>query len=165
VKEELIIPSANPSMETALLELSKWCMTEAEYNRRKATGLLNYAALTTAIEQLGLTNIPATFKDNKPVMTTTEFSVEYNSDEFTIPNTLIVPTKAKGSAILPVEFKAAEPGQYECHITMRSKYDVRVYFIEATVLEKGRFATLEFDTRATEPITQKIPIVSTSVCI
>ena len=55
------------------------------------------------------------------------------------------------------------PGQYEFHITLRSKYDVRVYFIEATVLEKGRYATLEFDTRATEPITQQIPIVSKHV--
>jgi len=160
VKEELIIPSSNPSMETALLELSKWRMTDAEYNRRKATGLLNYAALTTAIEQLGLTNVPATFKDNKLVTTTAEFRVEYNCEEFTIPSTVQVPTKIKSSAVLPVEFKAVQPGQYECHITMRSKYDVRVYFIEATVLEKGRFATLEFDTRATEPITQLIPIVS-----
>ena len=161
IKEELIIPSCNPSMEAALLELAKWRMTETEYNRRKATGMLNYAALSMAINQLGLTNIPTTYNDKAIPVTTTEYDVEYDSaTEFTLPSSLTVSTDVKSSAILPIEFRADVPGQYECHITLRSKYDVRVYIIEATVLEKGRYATLEFDTRATEPITQRIPIVS-----
>ena len=161
VKEELVIPSVNPSMEAALLEVAKWRMTEAEYNRRKATSMLNYAALTMAIGQLGLTNVPATYNDKNITVTTTEYSVEYDSTtEFSLPSSLQVSTDAKSSAILPIEFRSEVPGQYECHITLRSKHDVRVYIIEATVLEKGRYATLEFNTRATEPITQHIPIVS-----
>ena len=160
VKEELIIPSVNPSMEAALLELTKWRMSEAEYNRRKATGMLSYAALTMAIGQLELTNVPATYNDKTTVVTTTEYNVEYDSTaEFSLPSSLQVSTDAKSSAVLPLEFRSEVPGQYECHITLHSKYDVRVYIIEATVLEKGRYATLEFNTRATEPITQQIPIV------
>ena len=163
VKEELVIPSCNPSMEAALLELTKWKMTEVEYNRRKATGMLNYAALRMAICQLGLTNTLATHNDEVIPITTTEYSVEYDSStEFSLPSSLVISTDAKSSAILPIEFRADVPGQYECHITLHSKYDIRVYIIEATVLEKGRYATLEFDTRATEPITQQIPIVSVS---
>jgi len=160
VKEELVIPSCNPSMEAALLELAKWRMTETEYSRRKETGMLNYVALITAIRQLGLTNTPVTYNDKTAPVTTTEYSVEYNSTQFSLPSSLHVSTDAKSSAKLPIEFRAKEPGQYECHIILRSKYDVRIYIIEATVLEKGRHATLEFDTRATEPITQNIPIVS-----
>lgn len=160
VKEELVIPSCNSSMEAALLELAKWRMTEAEYNRRRATGTLNYAALAMAISQLGLTNVPATYNDKIIPVTTTEYNIEHDSTtEFSLPSSLQVSTDAKSSAVLPIEFRAEVPGQYECHITLRSKYDVRVYIIEATVLEKGRYATLEFDTRATEPITQQIPIV------
>lgn len=163
LKEELVIPSCNPSMEAALLELAKWRMSEVEYNRRKATGMLNYAALTTAIRQLGLTNVPATYNDKTIPVTTTKYSIEYDSTaEFSLPNSVEVSTDANSSAVVPIVFGADIPGQYECHITLQSKYDVRVYIIEATVLEKGRYATLEFDTRATEPIIQQIPIVRRS---
>lgn len=165
VKEELVIPSCNSSLEAALLELTKWQMTEMEYNRRKATGMLNYAALVMAISQLGLTNVPMTHNDKAVPVTITEYSIECDtSSEFSLPSSLQVSTDAKSSAVLPIEFRAKIPGQYECHITLRSKYDIRVYIIEATVLEKGRYATLEFNTRATEPITQQIPIVSMHVC-
>lgn len=65
-----------------------------------------------------------------------------------------------GTAILPVLFYSDEDGQYECHVVLRSNYDVRVLVIETTVLARGRHAHLQFDTHALQSVTQDIPLVN-----
>lgn len=50
-------------------------------------------------------------------------------------------------------------GQYECHVILRSGYDLRTVYIEATVTAEERFTQIEFSTQAIRPLTQNIPVV------
>ena len=65
-----------------------------------------------------------------------------------------------GSTKFPVSFSSACEGHYKCHILMRSGHDVRHLVIEATTLSKQSRAQIEFNTHATLPLTQNIPVVS-----
>ena len=65
-----------------------------------------------------------------------------------------------GSAILPVQFYADKEGQYECHLYLKSGYDLRTIIIEATVTAEQRVTEIEFRTQAIQSLTQNIPVVS-----
>ncbi len=43
---------------------------------------------------------------------------------------------------------------------LKSGLDVRLLVFEATVLPKDKKAQIKFETNATQPLTQKIPLVS-----
>ena len=65
-----------------------------------------------------------------------------------------------GSAILPVQFYADREGQYECHLHLKSGYDLRTIIIEATVTAEQRVTEIEFKTQAIQSLTQNIPVVN-----
>lgn len=52
--EEIIIHSNNVAFENAMLEISKWDMSSVELKRRILSKSLKYAALSTAIDTLGM---------------------------------------------------------------------------------------------------------------
>ena len=62
--------------------------------------------------------------------------------------------------MLPVQFHAETEGHYECHILLRSGYDMRTICIEATVTAEEKLTEIEFHTQAIQPLTQNIPVVS-----
>lgn len=62
--------------------------------------------------------------------------------------------------MLPVQFHADTEGQYECHVLLRSGYDIRNIYIEATVTAEEKLTEIEFHTQAILPLTQNIPVVS-----
>ena len=158
VEEEVVIASRNPSFEKAVLEISKWGMSPTELKHRVLSESLHYAALSTAIATLRLDKKPMTYKDSlseEPDCLT--FKVNGNNAYFSLPSVISVPQK--GSAVLPVKFLTDEEGQYECHVVLRSEYDVRVVVIESTVMARGRHAELEFRTPALKPLLQEIPLV------
>lgn len=66
------------------------------------------------------------------------------------------------TATVLVKFHAEFEGQYECHLVLKSMYDVRVIIIESTVLSTDKHTELEFSTKALLPLTQNIPLVSDS---
>ena len=59
-----------------------------------------------------------------------------------------------------MQFHSDKEGQYECHLTLKSGYDVRTFVIEATVFSKKKVVQIEFRTQATQSIVQNIPVVS-----
>ncbi len=65
-----------------------------------------------------------------------------------------------GFTKLPFEFQCPVEGQYKCHVILKSGLDVRLLVFEATVLPKDKKAQIKFETNATQPLTQKIPLVS-----
>ena len=163
VEEDLILSSENASLESALLEICQWEMSDVELKRRMLTDSLKYAALASAMECLGL---------EKKVMTATGticedvnklvFRVNGGNENFQVPESIAVPGGSGGVARLPVRFHSEEPGQYECHLILASAHDVRVFIIESTVMARGQCAELEFTTTAMQPLTQDIPLVSHS---
>ena len=161
VHEDLVIHSRNAAFENAILEISKWGMSNTELKRRALSNSLQFAALSTAVTTLRLDDRPKTYKDNLTEESgRLVFSVKTNSEYFSLPETISLPADAKGSAVLPVEFHAEEEGQYECHVVLRSEHDIRVLVIESTVMARGRHAELQFNTPAMQPLTQDIPLVS-----
>lgn len=64
-----------------------------------------------------------------------------------------------GSSVLPVHFFADKEGQFECRVALKSGYDLRTLYIEATVTAEERFTQIEFCTQAIQPLTQNIPVV------
>ena len=161
VQEQLVIHSKNSAFEDAVLEISKWGMSNSELKRRLLSQSLNYAALTTAIANLTLVDHLATRNDNLPEQSDClELSVETNDPHFKCPLAVSVPAHSNGSAVLPVEFLAKEEGQYECHLVLHSQHDTRLYVIESTVMSQEKSTELEFETPAMQPLTQEIPLVS-----
>lgn len=64
-----------------------------------------------------------------------------------------------GSALLPIHFYADRAGQYECHLYLKSGYDIRTIIVEATVTSEQRVTEIEFRTQAIQSLTQNIPVV------
>ena len=160
IREELVIQSRNPSFESAALDISKWGMDSKELERRSLSGSLKYAALCTAVATLDLDSKNKTYWDSLPQESDKLiFLVEGGDQYFILPKSVVVPADQNGAGILPVEFCAENEGQYECHVVLRSKYDVRILVIESTVLARGRHAQLEFHTSAMQSVTQDIPLV------
>lgn len=65
-----------------------------------------------------------------------------------------------GSSLLPIRFQADREGQYECCVFLRSGYDLRAIYIEATATAEERFTQIEFNTQAIQPLTQNVPVVN-----
>ena len=65
-----------------------------------------------------------------------------------------------GSAVIPIEFQADQEGLYECHMLLKSGYDIRTIIIEASVSADEHPTQIEFRTQAIKAITQIIPVVS-----
>ena len=169
VQEELVVGSHNPAFEEAIMAVARWGMSEVELKRRSLTGSLKYAALSAAMASLSLSAKPLSGDDalseesNKLV-----FVVEGSGSHFATPHSISVPVSgdSEGRAVLPVTFCAEKEGQYECHLVLRSEYDVRTLVVESTVMALERATELEFRTPAMHPVTQEIPVVrgSSSVC-
>lgn len=68
-----------------------------------------------------------------------------------------------GSAVIPIQFHANREGQYECHILLKSGYDLRTIVVEATITTEERLMQIEFKTQAIQSLTQNIPVVSQSI--
>ena len=69
-----------------------------------------------------------------------------------------------GNIVFPIWFHADTEGQYECRVLLKSGYDLRTIFIEATVSSEETITVIEFHTRAIQPLTQNIPVVSMVLC-
>ena len=67
--------------------------------------------------------------------------------------------------MLPIQFCAESDGQYECRIIMKSGYDLRTVYVEATVSAKQRYTLIEFHSQAIQPLLQNIPLVCLHVRI
>ncbi|KAL4693605.1 hypothetical protein H8957_002565 [Semnopithecus entellus] len=63
-----------------------------------------------------------------------------------------------GCVPLPLQFLPLHPGRYPCKILLKSRYDVRAYYVEGIVNEEQPEATFEFETPAFEALTQNIPV-------
>ena len=161
INEELLVISENESLQKALLEVCRWGMSEVELKRRMLTDSMKHAALTTAMRCLELEEkTPEATDDIAEDLDKLVFRVDGANELFKLPDTIAVPAGKGGVVGFPVQFRAEEPGQFECHVTLTSAHDVRVFIIECTVLCRGRQAKLEFTTTAMQPLTQDIPIVS-----
>lgn len=162
IREEIVIESKNPAFERAVLEISKWGMTETELKHRTLSESLHYAGLSTAVAMLDLNDRPKSYTDDLMPGKSDQivFKVEGADEFFSLPEVFSLPAHQRGSAILPVAFSAEEVGQYECHVVLRSEHDVRVVILESTVMAKEGHAELEFHTTAMLPLTQEIPVVS-----
>ncbi len=161
IREEIVVPSRNPAFERAVLEISRWGMTETELKHRTLSESLACAALTTAVSMLGLNDQLKSYTDNLTPGLSDQiaFKIEGADEFFSLPEAISVPAQQNGLAVLPVVFTAEEAGQYECHMILRSEHDVRVVVIESTVMARGRHAELKFHTTAMLPLTQDIPVV------
>ncbi len=73
---------------------------------------------------------------------------------------LLTPRGGDPSGLLPLVLHPKAPGVYPCKIVLRAPKDIRVYHIEATVLEENIAKTLEFVAAARQAVTQDIPIVN-----
>lgn len=71
----------------------------------------------------------------------------------------IILIASDGSVPLPLQFLPLHPGRYPCKILLKSRYDVRAYYVEGIVNEEQPEAKFEFETPAFEALTQNIPIV------
>lgn len=161
VNEDLILTSQNQAFENAMMEVCKWQMSEVELQRRTLTHSMRYAALTVAMETLGLEKKTKTVSDEiREGLDKLVFRVEGGNEYFDLPKSVEIPAEQSNTAVLPVWFQAEEPGQYECYITLSSAHDIRVFIIESTVMARGRLAELELCTAAMQPLTQDIPLVS-----
>ena len=168
VHEELVISSHNLAFEEAVMAVARWGMSDVELKRRSVSSSLRYAALSAAIANLSLNNRPQSRKDNlSDESNKLVFSVEGSSCHFAVPHSISVPVPggAEGSAVLPVDFCAEKEGQYECHLVLRSEYDVRTFVVESTVMALENATELEFHTPAMQPVTQEIPVVSLCVVL
>ena len=161
VREELIIESSNPLLEQAAITISKWGMSEEEKRRRELTNTMKYASLRSAIEALELDDSP---KSHWNKMSTgsdkVHYTVKSTCDLLRVPEAVSVQGKEGGRSILPMEFIAEYEGHYSCEVVLASRYDVRVYNVEVTVMGRGRCAVMEMRTSALQPLTQEIPLVS-----
>ena len=137
-----------------------------ELQRRTLTSSMRYAALAAAMETLGLEKKTKTVSDKiMEGLDKLTFRVEGSNEYFDLPTSVEIPAGQSGTAVLPVCFRAEEPGQYECYVTLSSAHDVRVLIIESTVMARGRFAELELCTAAMQPLTQDIPLVSRTASV
>jgi hypothetical protein len=77
-------------------------------------------------------------------------------------NDAVIQTPRGGdpTGLLPLSLHPKAAGVYPCKIVLRSSKDVRVYHVEATILEEGIARSLEFVAPARQSITQDIPIVN-----
>ena len=145
------------------MEVCQWGMEPEERRRRILTNSLTTAALTTAKEFLQLNESATSATDSiGEHMDKLVFNVEGSDENFELPETVCVPGRRGGVGRCPVGFVSDTPGQFECRVVLRSDREVRVFIIESTVLERGREVVLEFATTAMQPLTQDIPIVSST---
>ncbi|XP_072869917.1 cilia- and flagella-associated protein 47 [Chlorocebus sabaeus] len=172
---DLKLPTTNEAKEKALAFAAQQQMSSIEYERRLITGTLESSSIRVAIALLGLTKIEtlmlfhiSKLRKPKTVSYTTKVSLpEY----FYIPEKIYIPqvpepqviklskTKASdGSVPLPLQFLPLHPGRYPCKILLKSRYDVRAYYVEGIVNEEQPEAKFEFETPAFEALTQNIPI-------
>uniref|UniRef100_A0A2I3GAR7 Calponin-homology (CH) domain-containing protein n=1 Tax=Nomascus leucogenys TaxID=61853 RepID=A0A2I3GAR7_NOMLE len=172
---DLKLPMTDEAKEKALAFAAQQQMSSIEYERRLIPGTLESSSIHVAIALLGLTKIEtlmlfqiSKLRKTKTVSYTTEVSLpEY----FYIPEKIYIPripepqviklskTKASdGSVPLPLQFLPLQPGRYPCTILLKSRYDVRAYYVEGIVNEEQPEAEFEFETPAFEALTQNIPI-------
>ncbi|XP_075394462.1 cilia- and flagella-associated protein 47 [Tenrec ecaudatus] len=179
VDMELKLPLANEAREKALAFAAQQQMSDLEYDRRTITGTLQSSSVRVAVAILGLTMIEtcmlfSTSKLKKPksILYTAEASL---SEYFHIPKTISIPQisenpdklkklkplrkkAAYGYVSVPLQFAPVTPGRFPCKISLTSRQDIRVYYVEGIVNDIKAEAKFEFDTPAFEPITQKIPV-------
>ena len=161
IKEEIVIENKNKAFENAIFELGKWEIGEEERERRRDTNSLWYTCLRKAMAALELDDSLKTHW-NKMAAGSNQlnFTINTDSDLFIVPTTISVPANKHGKTVLPLEFSCDTEGRYSCTIVLRSSHDVRVYCVEVVVRDQSRMVGLEMTTPALEPVTQKIPIVS-----
>ena len=161
VSDGILLTSQNPAFENAVMEIYKWGLSDVELKQRTLTSSLKHATLVRVMASLGLEKavVKATAETNKDVGKLA-FKVSGANNNFEVPKSAVVPVCQNEAALLPVQFQAKEPGQYECHMVLTSTHDIRVFVIESTVMAQGSLAELEFCTAALKPLTQEIPLVS-----
>lgn len=172
--EDIVLPHSNLLLEAALMEISKWELSENELKIRLLTESLQFATLSSKFSKTHVADC-VNISSGQLV-----FSIEGDNDHFILPEILDVPAYPKGGFTMillvfimtsrfvciiigylafPVEFHGTVAGQYECHIMMKSGYDIRTVVVECTVLNEGQIAQIEFKTKAIQPLTQNIPMV------
>lgn len=93
--EEIIIQNSNLAFENALLEISKWKLSEEELKWHSLTKSLKYATLSNCVSKLGLGECVNIHDDgaHKYIL----FSIEESNDhQFLFPREVRVPTNVKG---------------------------------------------------------------------
>ena len=164
VKEELIVESSNQLLEQAAMTISKWGMSDEEKRRRELTKTMKYASLRSAIEALELDDSPKSHWNKlSNGSDQVHYTIKSTCDLLRVPDAISVSGESGEKSILPMEFVAEEEGHYSCEVVLASRYDVRVYNVEVTVLGRGRCAVMEMRTAALQPLTQEIPLVC--VCV
>lgn len=176
--EKLVIPMTNVTKERALILAAQQHMSDEELERRNLTGTLmssSVKAKTTKMLDVNPSSFVRQAKEKGPVHTV--YLVEYDSEYFRMPEVLNMPSQGEfrfnftttatksinleGSvSVLPVEFRAKNPGHYPCQIIMRSQEDIRVYRIECLVNPEGNIAEMSFSAPVHQSILQEIPIVN-----
>ncbi|CAL1538368.1 unnamed protein product [Lymnaea stagnalis] len=181
LKEILQIPVVNIAKERALIMASQQNMSDLELQRRQVTGTLMSCTVTSqTIKKLSNNPMAAVSIAKVAIGPVADvYRVEADSEHFKVPNLLVMPSaderkkcqaleathsskdkENEGFALLPVEFKAKEPGHYPTTITLRAIDDIRVYRIECTVNREGSFAEFEFSAPVNHAVTQDIPIIN-----
>lgn len=182
VKEEIIISTNNVALDNALLEISKWSMTQTEIKQRIVSESFKHVILSTAKMVLqgrddDLQNHQ--LEDQDKIV----YSIDGSDNKhFCFPGEVCLLANSKGKssmhayydndascditdvATVPIKFHAEFEGQYECHLVLKSMYDIRVVIVESTVLSTDKHTELEFNTKALLPLTQNIPLVRYSYC-
>ena len=181
IEEEIIISTNNVALDNALLEISKWSMTQTEIKQRIVSESFKHVILSTAKMVLQgkddeLQNHQ--LEDQDKIV----YSIDGSDNKhFCFPGEVCLLANNKGKSLthaydndascditdvatVPVKFHAEFEGQYECHLVLKSMYDVRVVIIESTVFSTDKHTELEFNTKALLPLTQNIPLVRYSYC-
>lgn len=176
IEEDIIISTNNVALDNALLEISKWSMTQTEIKQRSVSESFKHVILSTAKVVLQgrddeLQNHQ--LEDQDKIV----YSIGGSDNKhFCFPGEVCLLANNKGESLMhaydndascditdvatvPVKFHAEFEGQYECHLVLKSMYDVRVVIVESTVFSTDKHIELEFNTKALLPLTQNIPLV------
>lgn len=92
VEENVIIHSSNVSLENALLEISKWELSDSDLKRRVLTESLHYKALSS-----GITLDFLELSGNEAIVFTIEGS---DNEHFVFPDQVTVPTISSATGIM-----------------------------------------------------------------
>lgn len=106
-----------------------------------------------SIEGMGSPEFASPAKSKADGMGTTDVGPSFEA-------AVVTPRGGDPTGLLPLVLHPKAAGVYPCKIVLRSSKDVRVYHLEATVLEEGIAKTLEFVAPARQAITQDIPVVN-----
>lgn len=95
LREDIVIRNSNLALEKALLEISKWELSDSDLKRRLLTESLHYAALSSGVSKLQIDDFLRICQDESEE--SVAFTIEGSDDKhFILPNLVNVPTFITG---------------------------------------------------------------------